>query len=91
MLRISPSLTRFEPLPLRLISLPALRSVLQGWIDEIPPAQQQMRYGNTSYRTWWGYCAAPHHTTSRPTALQRLLSPVHIQTPEPVPPTGSHA
>ncbi len=24
----------------------------QGWIAEIPPATQAMRYGNTAYRTW---------------------------------------
>lgn len=31
----------------------ALRA--QGWVAEIPPATQAMRYGNTAFRTW---CAA---------------------------------
>lgn len=28
-------------------------ATLSGWVDEIPPAQHSMRYGNPAYRDWF--------------------------------------
>jgi serine/threonine-protein phosphatase 2A activator len=30
----------------------AMLSELQGWVAEMPPVQQSLRYGNPAYRTW---------------------------------------
>lgn len=27
-------------------------NTIEGWINDIPPLKQQMRFGNTAYRTW---------------------------------------
>ncbi|KAK3273066.1 hypothetical protein CYMTET_18669 [Cymbomonas tetramitiformis] len=36
----------------RIQSIVDLLGTLSTWVDEIPPATQQMRYGNTAFRTW---------------------------------------
>ena len=32
--------------------LVAMLTTLKGWVDEIPPLQQPMRFGNKAFRTW---------------------------------------
>jgi hypothetical protein len=41
-----------------LAALVAALDSLRAWVDEIPPAQQSLRYGNPAYRTWFARMAA---------------------------------
>lgn len=34
-------------------ALVAALDVLCGWVDDIPPAAQSLRYGNPAFRTWF--------------------------------------
>jgi len=40
------------PLNPKFTKLVAWLDTLEVWINEIPPLQQKMRFGNTAYRTW---------------------------------------
>eukprot|EP00798_Chlamydomonas_sp_ICE-L_P018678 gene18678-25197_t len=40
---VSPAITRLKN----------LLDLLSTWVDEIPPSQQSLRYGNPAYRTWF--------------------------------------
>lgn len=46
------------PLSPPLAALAAGLDSLRAWVDEIPPAQQSLRYGNPAYRTWFARMAA---------------------------------
>jgi len=35
---------------------------LSGWVDEVPPIQQPMRYGNKAFRDWFDKAEAGMHT-----------------------------
>jgi serine/threonine-protein phosphatase 2A activator len=40
------------------VALVAALDTLRAWVDEIPPAEQSLRYGNPAYRTWFARMAA---------------------------------
>ncbi|GBF94505.1 hypothetical protein Rsub_07039 [Raphidocelis subcapitata] len=41
-----------------LAALVSALDALRAWVDEIPPTQQSLRYGNPAYRTWFARMAA---------------------------------
>jgi serine/threonine-protein phosphatase 2A activator len=45
---------------------------LAGWVDDIPPLQQAMRYGNQAFRTWHSRLVSDAATLCR-----GLLPPEH--------------
>jgi serine/threonine-protein phosphatase 2A activator len=56
------------PLSPPLAALVAALDTLRAWVDEIPPAEQSLRYGNPAYRAWFARMAA-----AAPGLLQTVL------------------
>ncbi|KAF5843475.1 hypothetical protein DUNSADRAFT_15770 [Dunaliella salina] len=50
----------------------ATLDVLGSWVDEIPPEQQSLRYGNPAFRTWFARL-----TEQASSLLERVLLPEH--------------
>ena len=38
-----------------LLKVVAMLEEVGSWIDEIPPVEQPMRFGNKAFRTWYDY------------------------------------
>lgn len=46
------------PITPALSALVSALDTLRSWVDEIPPTEQSLRYGNPSFRTWFARMAA---------------------------------
>lgn len=55
-----------------IISLLSILDTLDSWIDEIPPAQHTLRYGNPAFRTWFSRLEETTHTLLAPLLPSQL-------------------